>query len=239
MAIDVGQDYGSGHTSVYKGSAVVTELPFTFAMFFKSQQFDITKTLIEVAQFLGNPADRFSLRLSGGASTGTVLATVSDFVLVETSETTDTFSFGTWNSAIAVFEGSGTTATSITAYLNGVAATPNTNGLGLSPDGLQRTRIFGGPDDPSSFGFNGCAARGVISPTAWSLSQCEQFAAGVSPSQFATLTTYFKWDDVSGVATDEVDTGWLTEEFGDGFATCADGPSFLSSGSSSYVRIMG
>ncbi len=234
MAVDFSQNNGDGHTCIYKFTSAITAPPMTLACWFKSEQFNITKILINLTPTSGS--DCFSLRLSGGASTGTVRGFLSDFVFFDEALSASTFAFDEWHHAACVIS-----ATHITVYLDGVAGTPVA--WTLTPDNVGFIVVGGwGTLEQSTFGFQGCIALAGAWGTDLGADQIASLAAGAHPNTISgSLVAELKLLNEE-TATHETGSGseWtLFEAVGsDGIATCATSPVVASVGSS-YVRIMG
>jgi hypothetical protein len=154
------------------GAAVLTDYPVTIAAWVRPATIGVAQTPVALSQSGGTA--RCLLQISSGdnftafnAATG---GGASGF-----SSSTGTVSANTWHHGAAVF----TSATSRTAYLDGVAGTPETTNVAIA--GLNRTTIGARYNTTIGAYMNGDVAEAAIWNVALTAGEIASLADGLAP----------------------------------------------------------
>jgi hypothetical protein len=153
-------------------AAVLTDYPVTIAVWVRPATVDIVQTPVALSQSGGTA--RCLMQISGtnnitafNAATG---GGASGF-----SSSTGTVSANTWHHGAAVF----TSATSRTAYLDGVAGTPETTNVAIA--GMDRTNIGARYNTTIGAYMNGDLAEAAMWNVALTAGEIASLAKGLAP----------------------------------------------------------
>jgi hypothetical protein len=183
----------------------VTAAPFTVAAWFYPADATNYKTICYIGD--KDVADHYFLLQLGGTGAVKVRATARGNVS-QTATSTANYSASVWQHAAAVFA----SATSRTAYLDGVAGTENT--VSQTPSGCDRIAIGGNRDSTPDDYFGGRIAELGIWNVALTAGEIQSLADGMSPLRVrrTSLVRYYPLPANTGDAFDySGNAGTLTD----------------------------